>query len=131
MQGRPNQMGGMPQAQRHMQQPMGMPGMPPANHPMMGMPQPGMPPQPGMMAPTPGMPMTIAQEYEIKALRMLPAVQERNPNLKDQVGQIIFDYIEKMVGQERAPKITGMLIELPIPQIQMYMSSYANLQMKV
>jgi hypothetical protein len=62
---------------------------------------------------------------------MLPAVQERNPNLKDQVGQIIFDYIEKMVGQERAPKITGMLIELPIPQIQMYMSSYANLQMKV
>lgn len=84
-----------------------------------------------MMPPQPGMPMTIAQEYEIKALRMLPAVQERNPNLKDQVGQIIFDYIEKMVGQERAPKITGMLIELPIPQIQMYMSSYANLQMKV
>ena len=46
---------------------------------------------------------------------MLPAVQERNPNLKDQVGSIIFDYIEKMVGQERAPKVTGMLIELPIP----------------
>jgi hypothetical protein len=36
-----------------------------------------------------------------------------------------------MVGQERAPKITGMLIELPVPQIQMYMSSYGNLQMKV
>ena len=62
---------------------------------------------------------------------MLPAVQDINPNLKDQVGQIIFDYIEKMVGQERAPKITGMLIELPIQQIQMYMSSYANLQLKV
>jgi len=84
-----------------------------------------------MMTPQPGMPMTIVQEYEMKALRILPAVQERNPNLKDQVGGIIFDYIEKMVGQERAPKITGMLIELPIPQIQMYMSSYANLQMKV
>jgi hypothetical protein len=68
-----------------------------------------------MIAPQAGMPITIGQEYEMKALRMLPAVQERNPNLKDQVGQIIFDYIEKMVGQERAPKITGMLIELPIP----------------
>ena len=55
---------------------------------------------------------------------MLPAVQERNPNLKDQVGQIIFDYIEKMVGQERAPKITGMLIDLPIPEIQRYVTNF-------
>jgi len=51
-----------------------------------------------MMTPQPGMPMTIAQEFEMKAHRILPAVQERNPNLKDQVGGIIFDYIEKMVG---------------------------------
>ena len=63
----------------------------------------------------------------MKALRMLPAVQKRNPHYKDQVGEIILGYIEKIVGSERAPKITGMLIELPIPQIQMYMSSYVNL----
>jgi len=31
------------------------------------------------------------------------------------VGEIIYDYIEKMVGSEKAPKITGMLIDLPIP----------------
>ena len=55
---------------------------------------------------------------------MLPAVQERNPNLKDQVGQIIYDYIEKMLGQERAPKITGMLIDLPIPEIQRYVTNF-------
>lgn len=36
-----------------------------------------------------------------------------------------------MVGPERAPKITGMLIELPIVQIQIYMQSYQNLVMKV
>jgi len=79
----------------------------------------------------PWMPMTVAKEYEMKAQRMLPAVQERNPCLKYEVGQIIFDYVKDMVGQERAPKITGMLIDLPIPEIRMYMDSYANLQMKV
>jgi hypothetical protein len=36
-----------------------------------------------------------------------------------------------IVGTERAPKITGMLIELPIVQIQIFMSSYENLVMKV
>ena len=30
---------------------------------------------------------------------MISAVQESNLNLKDQVGLIIFDYIEKMEGQ--------------------------------
>jgi hypothetical protein len=33
------------------------------------------------------------------------------------VGELIYEYIEKMVGPEKAPKITGMLIDLPIPQI--------------
>ena len=60
---------------------------------------------------------------------MSHAVQKSNSNLKDQVCEIIFDYIEKMEGQERAPKITGMLTELLISR--MYMSCYANLQMKV
>ena len=45
------------------------------------------------------------------------AIQERNPHYKDQVGEIIYHYIEKLVGSEKAPKITGMLIDLPIPQV--------------
>ena len=73
------------------------------------------------------MSITIAEEYELKALKILPKVQERNPNLKNQIDQIIFDYVEKIIGQEKAPKITDMLIELPISQIQMYMSSYSHL----
>lgn len=48
----------------------------------------------------------------------MPTVQKRNPNFKEQVGQIMIEYIEKMVGPDRAPKITVILIELPIPQIQ-------------
>ena len=47
----------------------------------------------------------------------MSAVQERNLNLKEKVGKIIFKFIEKMAGSERAPKITGLLIELHISQI--------------
>lgn len=36
-----------------------------------------------------------------------------------------------MVGPEAAPKITGMLIDLPIPQIHQYLGSYDALQAKV
>lgn len=63
--------------------------------------------------------------------RLLPAVTEKNPHLKDQVGQCIFDFIVMLVGHEKAPKITGMLIELPVQQIKQYMSSYDALMMKV
>lgn len=41
MQGKKNPMGGMTQAQKHMQ-PQMIPGMHPVNHSMMGMPQPAM-----------------------------------------------------------------------------------------
>lgn len=30
-----------------------------------------------------------------------------------------------------APKITGMLIDLPVPQIKQYLSSFQSLEMKV
>ena len=50
--------------------------------------------------------------------------------MKNHVSQIIFNHIETMVGQERAPMITGMLIELPILLIQMNLSSFATSKMK-
>jgi len=36
-----------------------------------------------------------------------------------------------MVGPEKAPKITGMLIDLPISQIRFFMLSFQNLAIKV
>lgn len=36
-----------------------------------------------------------------------------------------------MLGLEKVPKITDMLIVILIPRIQMYMINYVNLQMKV
>ena len=75
--------------------------------------------------------MTPQQKYMAAAQQLLPSVQERNKNLKDQVGHLIYDYVTMMMGPEKSPKITGMLIELPIAQIKQYMQSYEALQMRV
>jgi hypothetical protein len=58
--------------------------------------------------------MTPHQKYLMTTQKLLPSVTERNVYLKDQVGQAIYEYVAMMVPQDRAPKITGMLIELPI-----------------
>jgi len=54
-------------------------------------------------------------------LQILPAVHPNNPNYKAQVGEVIYEFVEKIAGDEKAPKITGMLIDLPIEEIQQYL----------
>ena len=51
--------------------------------------------------------------------------------MKERVGEAIFPFIKNLKGGERAPKITGMLIELPVDQIRFYMSSFDALVGKV
>ena len=51
--------------------------------------------------------------------------------MKDQVGQAIFEYVSLLVPKERAPKITGMLIEIPVPQIQQYLQQWEIFAQKV
>lgn len=76
-------------------------------------------------------PMTIAQRYTQSTLKYIPALNPNNPHLKQQVGGCIYEYVQQLVGDEKAPKITGMLIELPVNQIKEYMTHYENLQIKV
>ena len=79
------------------------------------MPQPT--PQP--LAPQMNMPMVplaqmpIPQRYFYETQKIIPAVRENNPYLRDQVGSAIYEYIVGIAGPDKAPKITGMLIELP------------------
>ena len=54
----------------------------------------------------------------------MPAITEKNPHLRTQVGQCIYDYVTMLVGPDKAPKITGMLIELPVEQIRVYMAHF-------
>merc|ERR1719313_1231366 len=96
-------------------------------------PQASMPPQPmqqqnnmGSM----GQP-SRKQQYEQQTQRLIPACVPNNPHLQEQVGQCIYDFIHQLVGPEQAPKITGMLIDLPVDQQKQFLLSYENLQTKV
>jgi hypothetical protein len=34
---------------------------------------------------------------------------------------LIFDFVRALIGAEKAPKVTGMLIDLPIEEIRKYL----------
>jgi hypothetical protein len=70
-------------------------------------------------------------EYQQNGMRLIPAVSPANPNYKGQVGEHIYEFVEKIAGENQAPKITGMLIDLPIPDIQAYLADYSKLVIKV
>lgn len=55
----------------------------------------------------------------------------QNPNYKSIVGEFIYEYVEKFVGDQRAPKITGMLIDLPIEEIKAYLYDFSKLYQKI
>ena len=63
--------------------------------------------------------------------KILPLVSALNPNYKSQVGEYIYEHVEQLAGEDLAPKITGMLIDLPIPEIQAYVSDFMKLQIKI
>ena len=94
-------------------------------------------PMPNMMPPQAPMPNAmqaqnpVAAQYLGVTSKLIPSITERNPYLKERVGEAIFPFIKNLVGNDRVPKITGMLIELPVEQIKQYMCSYENLCCKV
>jgi hypothetical protein len=123
----------------------GMPAMPQAPGMMQGGQQMGGRPQQPMQpmapqAPGAGMPQAPqmgqapqndSQSFFEQAQKLLPSVQERNQYLKEQVGHLIYDFVQKIIGVDKAPKITGMLIELPVVQIREYLASLEALKIKV
>jgi hypothetical protein len=61
---------------------------------------------------------------------VIPAVDPKNPNYKAQVGEVIYEFVEKISGEDYAPKITGMLIDLPMEDIKAYLMNYNILEEK-
>lgn len=55
---------------------------------------------------------------------ILPAILAENPNYQQHVGSCIFPFVQNVCGPELAPKITGMLIDLPIAEIHAFMRDY-------
>lgn len=104
--------------------------------------QPPAPSQPMPQPQTSNMPMpTPSQQPQVQFQpsqdpqagelyrRVMPiynAIDQINPNYKNQVGTTIFDFVHRQVGNDFAPKITGMLIDLPIPEIQRYLTNWEH-----
>ena len=74
--------------------------------------------------------MTLQQDYLAKTLPVLNAIVAQNPNYKQNVGQTIFSFVQVLAGSY-APKITGMLMEIPIDDIHDFMKSYDLLSQRV
>jgi hypothetical protein len=47
------------------------------------------------------------------------------------IGSLIYDFVEKQVGEEYAPKIVGMLIDLPMKDLYEFIATYEKLSAKV
>ena len=134
-----------PHTQRQSRGPVGPGGRPNAGYPG-GRPNYPQQAQPGMIAPA-AQPTPTAVEikgaqhllhadpqvnaYNQRGFSMLPAIVPQNPNLKQFVGEFIYEYVEKFVGEELAPKITGMLIDLPIEEIKSFLYDFFKLQQKI
>ena len=63
-------------------------------------------------------------EFVRNGSKLQSAVTPSNPHYKQQVGEFIYEYVENAVGDEKAPKITGMLIDLNPEEIRMYLLDF-------
>ena len=54
---------------------------------------------------------------------ILVDVVEKNPDYRMIVGRSIFTFV-KLLVQFNSPRATGLLIDLPIPEIREYMQNY-------
>ena len=75
--------------------------------------------------------MTIEQRYLMTCNAIIHAMVPENPNYKEQVGTTLYEYIAQLVGTTKAPKVTGMLIDLPIDDIKLIMQDFSLLQTRV
>lgn len=114
------------------QRPMNMGGV---QQPMQQIPQ-QMPNQIGSMPgfqqqmQQPQQPTSMKEAYLMRCAPLVKGVVEQNPYYRQQVGTAIFSFVECLKGG-KAPKITGMLIDLNIPEIHNILQNYEHFCMRV
>ena len=75
--------------------------------------------------------LSIDQRYLMSCQQIINAVVVENPNYKEQVGTVLFEYIQHIVGPAMAPKVTGMLIDLSIDDIRIIMQDWQLLNTRI
>jgi len=73
----------------------------------------------------------MSEAYLGKTMQIIRAIVKENPNYQQIVGSCIFSFVQQICGAEYAPKITGMLIDLPIFEIHAFMKDYSVLSERV
>lgn len=53
------------------------------------------------------------------------------PKKRELIGNIIYDHIERVAGQMKAPKLCGMIIDLPLNELWETIASLENLEGKI
>ena len=49
----------------------------------------------------------------------------------EKIGEEIYTYVQKMAGDENAPKITGMIIDLPMEELEKSVATWKEFEEKV
>lgn len=68
--------------------------------------------------------------YLMRCAPLVKGVVPQNPFYKNQVGTELFPFVERLKGP-KAPKITGMLIDLAIPEIHNILTNFEHFSMRV
>ena len=77
-------------------------------------------------------PRSAAYQHEIAAMFTSKDFCEANPeHRKEIVGTAIYKHISDLVGEDHAPKVTGMIIDLEPAELNMSIQSFSGLQQKV
>lgn len=75
-----------------------------------------------------------AQQYHGEIQQMFMSNEFKNGDTqgkKEMIGNTIYKHVEKIVGDQKAPKITGMLIDLPEVELNFSISNWNNFYTKV
>ncbi len=64
----------------------------------------------------------LAHNFYSVTIPIYSAVNEFNPNYKQTVGGVIYEFVQKLSAY--ADKVTGKLIDLPVVEIQKYLVNF-------
>lgn len=109
---------------------------PPMMGSQVGMPQMNQSMMSGSSAATQPINATIqyAHQYQYEIQQMFISTefkQGSSMDKKELVGNTIYKHVEKIIGESKAPKITGMLIDLPDHELNFSISNWNNFYQKV
>ena len=65
----------------------------------------------------------LAESFYKATIPIINCIIEMNPNYKVTAGSAIFEFVSKLIGPH-APKVTGMLIDLPVVEIQKFFCNF-------